>query len=211
MRTTGTRRRGRGNVRRRVIAPATLPAVTPTEADGGSASFDADLRDLTDEQRAAAAADARRREHWLHLQATDEGTFGGVLLDLGEREQSLAVSTRTGRTLRGVIRTIGTDFVGLRSPGGEGALVPLGAITVIRPEPGSAPTVGDRLVRMDASLATVLRDLAAERPWVSLHTVANDGLAGELRSVGQDLLVLRSHTGENTYVPLATVGDVVLP
>lgn len=194
-----------------MITPTTLRLVTPTEADGGATSFDAELRNLTDEQRSTAAAAARRREHWLRQQATEEGSFGGVLLDLGERELLLALSTRSGRTLRGVIWTIGTDFVGLRAPGGEGALVPLGAITAIRPEPGSTPTVGDRLVQVDASLSAVLRNLAAERPWVALHTVTGAGLAGELRSVGQDLLVLRSEAGEITYVPLATVSDVVLP
>lgn len=185
--------------------------MTPTEADGGSASFDADLRNLTDDERAAAAADARRRQHWLHQQAADEGSLGGVLLDLGERKQLVALSTAGGRTVRGVIATMGTDFVGLRSPGSERVLVPLAAITAIRPEPGTTPTVGDRLVHVDASIGAVLHGLAAERPWVSLHTAAEDGAAGELRSVGQDVLVLRSLAGEATYVPLATVTDVVVP
>lgn len=185
--------------------------MTPTEADDGPATFDADLRNLTDDERAAAAAGARRRQHWLHQQATDEGSLGGVLLDLGERKQLVALSTTGGRTLRGVVATMGTDFVGVRSPGGESVLVPFAAITAIRPEPGTTPTVGDRLVRVDASLATVLHGLAAQRPWVSLHAGSEDGAAGELRSVGRDVLVLRSLAGESTYVPLASVSDVMVP
>lgn len=185
--------------------------MTPSPADWGSDRFDSDLRALTDLQRANDAADQRRREHWLRQQSAEEGTFAGVLLDLGEREQLLALSTATGRTLRGVIRTIGTDFVGLRSPTGEGALVPLRTITAIRPEPGSGPTVGDRVVQVDASLSNVLSNLATERPWVSVHTLCGTGLAGELRAVGQDLLVLRSGAEGTTYVPIGTVSDVALP
>ncbi|CAN5228477.1 hypothetical protein BH20ACT3_BH20ACT3_03650 [soil metagenome] len=172
---------------------------------------DREIRDLTDQQRAADAAEARRREHWLRLQASEEGTFDGVLLDLGEREQLLAVSTVTGRVLRGVVRTIGVDFVGLRAPSGEGALVPLRSLTTVRPEPGSRPTVGDRLVQMDASLASVLSNLAPERPWMSVHTLGGDGFAGALQGVGQDLLVLKGPSGDETYVPLYAIGDVMLP
>lgn len=185
--------------------------MTPSTADGGSDRFDTDLRALLDLQRATDAAAQRRREHWLRQQSAEEGTFAGVLLDLGEREQLLALTTVTGRVLRGVIRTIGGDFVGLRSPAGEGALVPLKAIASISPEPGSGPTVGDRVVQVDASLSTVLGNLAAERPWVSLHTLAGMALAGELRAVGQDLLVLRCGADGTTYVPMSTVGDVMLP
>ncbi len=183
------------------------------EPPGGSDHLDADLRELTDHQRAASAVEARRREHWLRRQATDEGSFGGVLVDLAEHDRLLAVSTVTGRTLRGVIRTIGADFVGLRSSAGESTLVPHRAVTAIRAEPSSAATVGDtseRAERVEASLAAVLQDLAGERPWVSAHTVDGDGVAGELRGVGQDLLLLRSPVGDITYVPLVAVTDVVL-
>lgn len=182
----------------------------PNEGPGGR-SIDAELRELADEARAAEAAAARRRERWLLQQAGEEGTFSGVLLDLGERDQVLAVATRTGRAVRGVVRTVGEDFVGLRAPGGEGIIVPLAAITCIRPEPGTPATLGDRLVQVDATLGAVLHHLAAERPWVTLHTISGEGLSGELRSVGQDLLVLATTAGDSTYVPLATVSDVVLP
>lgn len=184
--------------------------MAPGPADGGHGDLDAGLRDLTDHQRAREAADERRRAHWLHQQSADEGTFAGVLLDLGEREVALAVSTVGGRTLRGVVRTVGADFVGLRAPGGEGGLVPLGAIVAVRPEPGTAASVGDRVVEVDAALASVLATLAGERPWVSLHTRSGQGFAGELRSVGRDLLTVHGTTGP-TYVPLATVSDVALP
>jgi hypothetical protein len=182
--------------------PEVLPRGGPIEAE---------LRAVTDEARVADAAAARRRKRWLLQQASEESRFAGVLLDLGEREQLLAVTTRTGRTVRGVVRTIGEDFVGLRAPSGEGTIVPLAAITSVRAEPGALPALGDRLVRLDTGLATVLHDLAAERPWVSLHLACGGRMAGELHSVGRDLLVLCSPNGTAIYVPLATVSDVVLP
>lgn len=174
-------------------------------------TVDARIREFTDEQRAADAAEARRREHWLRRQASEEGTFDGVLLDLGEREQLLAVSTVTGRVLRGVVRTIGGDFLGLRAPSGEGALVPLRSVTTVRPEPGSRPTVGDRLVQMDATLISVLANLATQRPQTSLHTLGGEGFTGLLHSVGQDLLVLQGPSGEETYVPMVALADVMFP
>lgn len=184
--------------------------MTSPGAPGGADPVDRELRDLTDHQRATSAAETRRREHWLRLQAADEGSFGGVLVDLAEQDRLLAVSTLTGRTLRGVIGTIGADFVGLRSPTGESVLVPLHAFTAIRTEPGSASTVGDRAERVGASLAAVLHDLSGERPWVLVHTADGEAVAGELRGVGRDLVLLRSTNGDTTYVPLAAVADVVL-
>ena len=185
--------------------------MTSSEADGGAADLDARLRAFTDEARAAAGADARRREASLRHQASEEGTVAGVLLDLAERDQLLSVTTAGGRTLRGVIRTIGADFVGLRAPGGEGAMVPTASITAIRTEPQAAPTVGDRAVHIGSSLRVVLSDLATERPWVSVHTVTDEGVAGTLWSVGQDVLAVRAAAATTTYVPMAMVGDVVLP
>ncbi|QXC62393.1 hypothetical protein KSP35_06225 [Aquihabitans sp. G128] len=185
--------------------------MTPTDADGGPDRFDDDLRALTDHQRATDAAAERRREAALRAQSGEAGTFAGVLADLGEREQQVAVATVTGRVLRGAIRTLGTDFVGLRGLGGDGALVATGAITAVRPEPGSAPTVGDRPVTLGRTLAGVLADLAPERPYVTLHTWAGDAVAGHLRHAGVDVLELRTDAGATAYVPTAMVSDLVLP
>ncbi|HEX2578155.1 MAG TPA: hypothetical protein VHK88_17535 [Aquihabitans sp.] len=183
----------------------------PTEADGGSAAFDAALRALTDDERAGAAAAERRREHSLRRQAAESGAFAGVLLDLAERRQRLVIVTVGGRSVRGTIRTLGTDFVGLRSPGAETALVATRAVTSVRTEPGTAPTAGDRVVHLDASLAAVLADLAAERPWCSVHTTAGEAVGGELRGAGVDVIAVRAATGDTTYVPLHAVVDVVVP
>lgn len=183
----------------------------PTEADGGPDPLDAHLRDLTDHQRAVDAAAARRREHWLRQQATEEGHLAGVLLDLGERDRPVAVATVGGRTLRGVIATVGADFVGLRGPGGEATLIPLPAIAGVRAEPRARSTVGDRPVVVRRTLGTTLDDLAADRVQVLLHTAGGGGVAGELQRAGTDLLRVRTSAGDTTYVPLAAITDVVLP
>ncbi len=184
--------------------------MAPDGAGGGASSFDHDLRALGDDERALAAARARRRQHWLEQQAAEEGSLRGVLLDLGERTVLLAVSTIGGRTLRGTIARIGHDFVVLLAPEGGRALVAIGAVTVVRPEPGSHPVpVGDRAVVVDTSLGAELSALAAERPWVSVRTRAGDAVTGVLRGTGRDVLVLRGDDGEPAYVPLAAVGDVL--
>ncbi len=121
------------------------------------------------------------------------------------------MSTAGGHTLDGVIRTLGADFLGLRSRVGAGAFVPLAAITAIRQESGSVPSVGDRVVQVEERLSTVLVSLARERPWVSLHTNTGDHLVGELRTVGTDLLHLRTEAGGVAYVPLLALADLVLP
>lgn len=170
-----------------------------------------ELQRLTDDERAATSADARRREASLRRQAAEEGTLLGVLLDLAERDQALSLVTVTGRTLRGLIRTVGADFVGLRGPAGEGALVPTTAITAVRTEPQAGPTVGDRVVEVDSPMRNVLADLAAKRPWVAVHTIAGDSMSGHLISIGRDVLSIRVENASTGYVPLTAVADIVLP
>ena len=184
--------------------------MTPTEADGGSSPTDTDLQRFTDEQRRADAADARRREHWLRHQAGEEGTFAGVLVDLAERNRLLAVQTRAGRTLRGAVRTLGTDFVGLSGVAGDSTLIPLTAVTSVRPEPDSIESLGDRTVTVAASFDLTIAELAADRRRVSVHTTGGDHHAGLLWGVGRDLLVLRTDDAGSVYLRLAALNDVVM-
>lgn len=177
---------------------------SPTGAD------DAALARLTDDQRAADAATARRRETWLRRQAAEGGTLAGVLRDLAERSHLVAVATAAGHTLRGTVVTVGGDFVGLRAVSGERVLIPILVVTSLRPEPGSTPTSGDREVPSGASLGAVLSDLAAERRRVSVRTDDGAVMAGRLRAVGSDVLTMQGDVSSLTYIPLARVNDVVL-
>ena len=83
----------------------------------------------------------------------------------------------------------------------------------MRTAPLADAAVGERVHPTDLRLADVLVELAAERARVLL--VPADGaesVAGELRSVGQDVVSLRTD-GEppgTAYVPLSAIAEVAL-
>ena len=176
----------------------------------GIGADDLALARLTDDQRAVDAAEARRREQWLRRQAAEGGSLAGVLRDLAERQNLVAVGTAAGRTLRGTVVTVGGDFVGLKATNGERVLVAIAAITSLRPEPGSAATSGDRDVPSGASLGAVLSELAADGHRISVRTDDGAAMAGRLRAVGTDVLTMQGDVSSLTYIPLARVNDVVL-
>ena len=169
------------------------------------------LRDLVDSGRRAAAASIRRREHWLRAQAAATGTFDGVLLDLAERGRPVTIPTRHGRRLRGTVRSLGHDFVRLDLAADGSTLVPIAAITAIRAEPGTPPSSGDRAGALDARLADVLTDLAADRPPVVVHLAGGGTFGGLLVAVGRDLVILEvGASGDRAYLALDAMGDLVL-
>jgi hypothetical protein len=169
------------------------------------------------EARVDDAARQRTRERWLRQQAEEGGTLAGVLCDLGERGTAVAVRTRAGRQHQGRIRAVGDDFVAVSpDPDRSGpAFVALDAVSSVRvtPGPGSAPT-GDRPVRTGLRLSEVLAGLAAERERALIVALdGEDAVAGSLRSVGRDVVVVRLHGPEpaTAYVPIAAVAELVLP
>lgn len=187
--------------------------VGPLDADDATGgTSDRELQDLIDHERRDDAVDLRRRAHWLERQAAAGATLAGLLVDLGERAQLVAVTSGSARQVRGVVVTLGTDFCGLRCANGERAMVALAAIGTVRPEPGTGHPVGDRTVHHAASLAGELAELAAGSPSVSVHTATGEAVTGELRAVGVDLLTVVSvTTGDAISVPLANVADIALP
>jgi hypothetical protein len=73
--------------------------------------------------------------------------------------------------------------------------------------------VGDRPVRTRLRLAEVLAELAAERERALIVPLdGEDAVAGSVRSVGVDVVVVRLDGAEpaTAYVPIAAVGEVVL-
>lgn len=171
---------------------------------------DHELQDLTDRARADDAVAARRRQRSLLRQSGEEGTLLGVLADLAERGTAVALHTRAARSLRGTVRALGSDYVGLLGPQGDPTYVPLGALTGVRPEPGARASVGDRSDRWGTSLHATLTDLAIDRPTVALYTVGGDRIPGRLWTVGRDLVAVRGGTGTESYVPLGAINDVAL-
>ncbi len=136
-----------------------------------------------------------------------------MLLDLAERGSDVSVSTVGGRRHHGSILVIGADFLALRLTTGPELLLTLAGVGSVRTAPLADPAVGERMYPTDLRLADVLMELAADRARVLL--VPADGaesVAGELRSVGRDVVTLRTD-GEppaTAYVPLGTIAEVAL-
>src|SRR5918994_1279250 len=160
----------------------------------------------------AGAARRRSRERWLRQQAGEETSLRGLLVDLAERGTPVAVNMRGGRRHRGIVRAVGTDFVALAS-GAADVIVALAVVSSVRTRPGEVPPLGDRPVTTSLRLVEVLAELAAERePALMTMSDGRDTVAGEVRSVGQDVVVVRT-SGQSpaiAYVPLDAVGDLVL-
>lgn len=164
------------------------------------------------ERRTDDAAAARTRERWLRQVAQEEGTFAGVLLDLGEQERAVVVQVAGGRRHRGAIRAVGADFAVLSADGAPDVLLAFAGIVSARPEPRTPATVGDRAVVLDTALADVLVGLAGERPRVLLTTSDGTVVTGQLRGAGRDVLTVRLD-GDNhnlLYVPLTAVAEIAL-
>jgi hypothetical protein len=162
--------------------------------------------------RSDEAAAARTRERWLKQAAEESATFSGVLLDLAERAAPVVVGIRGERRHRGMIAAVAADFFVLRSPSGHDVLLALAGIASVRIDAaGPAPT-GDRAVHVELGLAEALAALAAERPRVLLVTTGAEGVAGELRAVGLDVVTVRldGDRATDAYVPIPSIVEVTL-
>ena len=175
-------------------------------------SLAARLDEWLADARIEGSADARAREHWLHVAADADATFSGVLLDLAERGAGVALATIAGRRHQGVVGVLGADFVAVRVASGTEILVGLGSIASVRTT-SAGTTTGDRVVTTDLRLGDVLGELAAERTRVRLVVLdASEAVSGELRSVGQDVITVRTDGAAPglAYVRTAAVAEVVL-
>jgi hypothetical protein len=165
------------------------------------------------EARSNDAAAARARERWMRQQADESATFVGVLMDLAERRTPVVIHGRAGRRHRGTIVAVGMDFCAVRTSSGRDVLLAYSGIGSVRPDSrGSAPS-GDRIVHVDLALSGMLSVLAADRPRVLVMTTADaDGLAGELRSVGRDVVTLRldGEPRASAYVAVDAVAEISL-
>ena len=176
--------------------------------------LDARLHRWASEARVDEAARRRAREWWLRRQAEEGATLVGVLADLLEAGTAVTVRTSSGRQHGGRVRALGADFVAVGAPTGL-VLVALDAVTSLRTPPGEPPVVGDRSLDGAASgplLRDVAAGLAADRERVLLVTRDGEAVAGVLRSVGQDVAVVRGG-GEppvTCYVALDAITELVL-
>ena len=178
--------------------------------DGFLASLDHVVADAVAEE----AARERSQTRWLRRIAEEEATFVGVALDLAERGAPVVARTSSGRAHRGRVLAVGRDFVVLRDGGGPPVFLAVQGLSSLRPQPGSpaADTAGGRAAPLDVGFAALLVGLAADRPRVQVSALGDEPVAGELRSVGVDVLTLRldGDTGLRAHVRIGAVTELLL-
>ena len=165
-----------------------------------------ELLRLLDDARADERSDSRERERRLRQAAEEGATLAGTLVDLAEHGTGVTVRTASGRSHHGPVRLVGSDFCVV----GE-VWVALRAITTVRPDPAqrSEPAAGDRPTT-DLLLFEALSRIAPERPRVALVTRNGEVVAGELRSVGADVVTLRLDGDQGAcYVSASAIGEVL--
>ncbi len=141
------------------------------------------------EARVDAAATERRKQWWLRRQAEEQASLVGVVLDLAERGRPVVLSDRSGGSHRGRLSLVGADVVVIETGRGD-IVVPLAALTAVRPDPGAASTIGDRRAESDVDLVTVMTVIAGDRPRVMVALDGGETLSGDLVSAGLDVLRL---------------------
>jgi hypothetical protein len=177
----------------------------------GAPSFTARLEQWVADARVDEAARARSRERWLREVAEQEATLTGVLADLAERRSPVTLEVG-GRRLHGTVAAIGADFVAVHLATGADVLLALRALGVVRTAPAVGDAVGDRMVATELRLADVLGELAADHDRVRLVTISGETVSGRLRSVGLDVVAVRTD-GERhgaAYVPIAAITEVTV-
>jgi hypothetical protein len=189
------------------------PVTGPPDLFDGAGGLLGRLGAWAAEARADEAVASRAREAFLRRTAGEDATFAGVVLDLAERGAPVVVAVGPGRRHRGTVAAVGADFCALRSADGRLVFVAFRGIASVRPE-GRAPTAtGDRPVQLPAGLAEALAVAVEDRPRVLVSLSAEEqGLAGVLRSVGRDVLVLQLDGADRptAYVPLANVAAIAI-
>lgn len=178
---------------------------------GGTGDLDRSLERWAADALVDEAARRRTRERWLRIQAEEEASFAGTLVDLAEHGRP-AVLDVAGERVRGRLVGVGADFVAVRTDRRQDALVPFDAIEAVRPEPGAADVRGARSATLDVALHAVLGPIAADRPDVLVRTRHGVALRGRLRSAGTDVLRLRLDVEPPTptWIPLTAVAVLVL-
>ncbi len=172
------------------------------------------LVELLDEARTSDRAGARSRERWLRRAAEEGATLAGLLVDLAEREAAVVVHTEAGRRHHGVLVSVGGDYCVVRTASGAEPHLRLDALASVRTGRGDRPAVpaGDRHPVVDLLLIEVLGRVVDQRPRLALVTRGGEQVAGELRSVGADVvtLVLDGSRDNLCCVPAATISEVTV-
>lgn len=191
-----------------------LPAAARSAAGGvlgGTEGLARSLERWAADALVDEAARQRTRQRWLRVQAEEEASTIGALVDLAERGRPVVLDVGEHR-VRGTIVGVGADFLALRSERDQDVLVRTDAVEVVRAEPGGQVVIGDRTVLVEVALDAVVGPLAADRPEVLIRTRSGQVVRGELRSAGADVVRLRTDGDPPApvWIPLAAVAVLIL-
>jgi hypothetical protein len=159
-----------------------------------------------DDRLAAASAAARSRRRWLGQLATESATLAGTLLTLAERGDTVTIGSGPW-THCGRLRSVTTLLAAMELPGGDVALLPASAITVVE---ATAEVADDRLPGDGPDLAAVLASLVPERPPIRLLLADGVEVTGTLVGLGKDAVVIRLASSVAT-VRLPPIAACILP
>lgn len=159
-----------------------------------------------DDQLAADAAAARSRRRWLSQQARESATIAGILLARAERDDHVTLRAG-GWAHHGRLRSVTSVLCVLEQPGGDIALIPTAAVTIVD---GPGEVNDERVPEGGADLAGVLATLAGERPATRLLLAEGASVAGQLIGVGKDAVSLADGSTVTT-VRLSAIAACVLP
>lgn len=187
----------------------------PTGGSPDQADDLARVDDWAGQLRSDAAAQLRRREHWLRRQAAEDATVAGVLVDHAEQDSTLAITTRSGNRHVGRLRGAGAALVIIEVVGARVA-IELEDIDTFQALPNSKRRTLDPMGHRSRAEATtmteVLSQVVDDRPEVTLVTRSGEHVAGELVAVGRDVLMVRPpDRGALIYLPVASVSEALLP
>jgi hypothetical protein len=159
------------------------------------------------------AAAGRARERSLRQQAGAAATLVGILVDLAEQSMPVVIHAAGVRRTGRIVAT-SDDFCVLDPAGGASSslmvrpsLVVTSAIAAIWPAGGAATPAGGRSAAVALSLEAALSLLAEERAPVRIVLVGDHEVAGDLLTVGDDVMTLAA-TGPSprlVHVPVSAL------
>ena len=157
---------------------------------------------------AVSARRGRRREREL---LSAESRFVEILAGLAATGATVAVTTRSGRRIRGSIAAVGHDVI-VVATAAQQITVRTGCVSSVE-QPDARVVGGDPGSVSDLHLVDVLCELADGETEVGV--VAGDGarIDGVIESIGADVVVLRpvGRPAPVTYVALDSLSEVWSP
>lgn len=179
-------------------------------------SLNRTLREWTTDARIEQARKDRQSRQWQTRFAAEEARFGGLLVDLYERNEAISLTTESGRLITGVITELGADFVCITNLQGTHTYLRLPSITSIElNEPGGGQTTPSlRVIDEQRDLETLTGELAEEKAHIRFVTKnSNDVRSGTLRSAGVDMLTIEIAGSPNRTLFIAAdqLSEIAIP